>query len=181
MEKKEMWKFENFVGLAVKFVQSQQGVRDYHDWLDFLLHVQKKSIDVTDEMKQRCGQVLEPMKKIYLDASGTRKIENTMIELSDSTIKFFKKTGGICNPSEWEKLLNNVQKKGIALTEEIQAYLMELLINMKEFHYFLSPHKEDIAHAEEMVEEIVEDLTRNVMIPYGLKELRGEQSHVTRE
>ena len=173
MEKKDSGGFKMFVNLSGTFVGKHKGMWNHNDWLNFLFEIQKRGIDVSEDMKLRFGYVLESMKKVYNSLSKTEHIENIMVDISHYTIDFFKNTGGIWSQTEWEKFLNNVQKKGINLNDEIRAYLMEFLINIKDFYSLVA------VQTQQDAEEIVEDLTESIMLPHGLKELTRKMSSVS--
>jgi hypothetical protein len=169
MKKIELHEYEMFVHLASKFVDNQKVLWEHNRWLDFLLEMQKKGIDVSDEMKTRFGQVLESMKKVYNTLSGTSEIENIMVEISEHMFRFSKNTENIWSQSQWEILLGTIEKKGIELNDELRVYFMEFILNMNDFYSFISGQTEE-------VEEIVEGLSQTIILPHGLKELiKGDE------
>jgi len=143
MAKKTMGGFDILVDLTSKFVEAQKGAWDHTAWLNFLSDVQKKGLELSDDMTDNLGLVLESMKKFYSASTAIKGIETAMAEISNSAIDYFKKTKGIWDQSQWETYLNNVQKKGIELTDETQSYLGEVFESLRGFYTVLSPDKKE--------------------------------------
>jgi hypothetical protein len=111
--------------------------------LNFVSDVQKKGLELSDDMKDNLGLVLESMKKFYSSSADIKGIETAMADISNSAIDYFKKTKGAWDQSEWEAYLNNVQKKGIELTDETRSYLGEVFESLKGFYTVLSPEEKE--------------------------------------
>ncbi len=127
------------VDLAGKFVESQKGMADHTAWSDFLSDVQKKGIELSDEMKSNLALVLESMKKVYAATEATKGMENVMSDISDHTVNFMKKTKGVWDQPGWEAYLKDLQKKGIDLTDETRSYLGEILEASRKIYSVLPP------------------------------------------
>ena len=95
MEKEVRGGFDILIDCAGRFVESQKGLWDHTAWLDFLIDSQKKAVLLSDNMKLVLGFVLESMKKFYNASTDTKDIENFMLDISDHTVEFFKKTKGV--------------------------------------------------------------------------------------
>ena len=143
MAKKTMGGFDVLVDLAGKFVESQKGVWDHTAWLNFVSDVQQKGLELSDDMKDNLGLVLESMKKFYSASIATKGIENVMAGISNYTIDYFKKTKGVWDQSQWEAYVNDIQKKGVELTDETKSYLGEISESLQEFYTLLSPVKKE--------------------------------------
>ena len=139
MAKKTMGGFDALVDLAGKFVESQKGAWDHTAWLNFVSDVQQKGLELSDDMKDNLGLVLESMKKFYSASADTKGIETVMANISNYTMDYFKKTKGVWNQSEWETYLSDVQKKGVELTDETRSYLGEVFESLQGFYTAFSP------------------------------------------
>ncbi len=138
MALKLMEGFDVLVDLAGKFVEKQKGAWDHTAWLDLLSDVQKKGIELSDDMTANIGSVLEGMKKVYETTAATKGMENVMSDISELTVNFIKKTKGVWDQSGWETYLKDLQTKGVNLTDETRSYLEEVLKASKEL-YTISP------------------------------------------
>ncbi len=143
MEKKTMGGFDVLIDLAGKFVESQKGMWDHTAWLNFLSDVQKKTVELSNDMQNNLSVVLESMKKLYNASTATKSMQNVMADISDHTIDFFKKTKGVWNQAEFEAYVKDSQKKGIDLTEETRSYLAEVFESLKGFYPVLSPGEKE--------------------------------------
>ena len=95
MAKRALGVFGVLMNLAGKFVDSQKGGWDHAAWLDFLSEVQKKTVELSDEMRDSLGLVLESMKKFYNATAETRDIKKAMAGISEHMMNFFKKSKGV--------------------------------------------------------------------------------------
>ena len=127
MAEKVMGGFDSLIDLARKFVETQKGVWEHADWLNFLSDARKKGFELTSDMETYLGSALEAMKKVYEATSATKGMENVMSDISDLTVNFVKKTKGVWDQSGWEAFLTDFQKKGIDLTDEMISYFGEVL------------------------------------------------------
>ena len=140
MAEKTMGGFDVLIDLAGKFVDSQKGMWDHTAWLNFLSEAQKKTVELSDDMKNNLGLVLESMKKFYNGSTATKGMENVMAGISEHTINFFKKTKGVWDQSEFETYVKDIQKEGFDLTDETRSYLGEVFESLGGF---LSPGEKD--------------------------------------
>ena len=137
MAKKTMGGFDVLIDLAGKFVDSQKGMWDHTAWLNFLSEAQKKGLELSDEMRDNLGLVLESMKKFYNTVAATQGIENAMAGISWHIIDFFKKTGIVGEQAEFEAYIEGLQKKGVDLTDETIAYLKGIFESTKGLYTLL--------------------------------------------
>lgn len=158
MAKKTMGGFDVLVDLAGKFVENQKGVWDHTAWQNFISDVQKKGTDLSDDMKDNVGLVLESMKKFYNASTSAKGIENVMADISNDTIDYFKKTKGLWDQAEWEAYLNNIQKKGIDLTDETRSYLGEVFESLKGFYTVFTPQEKEMKTKKEPKKEAKETI-----------------------
>ncbi len=126
--------FEDLIGLAGKFVQQQKGTWDNDAWVGFLSDMQNQGIKVTEEVQSNAGTLLEGMKNFYDAARGTKGLENVMKETADSVTEFVKKNQGKWDQAAWDAFLKDLQKKGVTLNEETQAYIGKILEVAKELY-----------------------------------------------
>lgn len=156
-----------FFFFADAFEVSQRKMWDKNGWLDVLFEVQKKACKEVDEMRQLLSQAFVSMESVYNALSGTREIDNLMVETSEQMINLFKKREGIWKQSQWDTLLVIIQKKSVKLNDEIRVYLMNSLSNLNNFFTLLSDQTEK-------VERIVKEPYQVKILPHGLKELVNE-------
>ncbi len=131
--------FDVLIDLSRKFVESQKGVWDHTTWLNLLSDVQKRGVELSDDMKDYLGSVLESMKKVYETAAATKGMEDVMSGISDLIVEFMKKTKGVWDQSGWETYLKDFQKKGFNLTDETKSYLEEVLEASRKIYTVLPP------------------------------------------
>ena len=148
--------FDVLVDLTSKFVESQKGAWDHTAWLNFVSDVQKKDLELSDDMTDNLGLVLESMKKFYSASTDIKGIETVMGGISDSTMDYFKKTKGVWDQSEWETYLNDVQKKGVELTDETRSYLKEVFESLQGFYTVFSPAEKETKPKKEPKKEAKE-------------------------
>ena len=129
--------FNDLIKRASQFVEKQKGVWDHTKWEAFLADIQKKGDEMTDEMSDHLGVVLESMKKFYSDATETgRKMH---AEIAEQAADLVEKTKGKWEHLDWESFVEDIQKKGVELTEDAKRDLGEMLESAKKFYSTL-PH-----------------------------------------
>ncbi|MBF0317662.1 MAG: hypothetical protein HQL04_05750 [Nitrospirae bacterium] len=128
--------FDELVRIAGKFVERQKGAWDHSAWLDFLSGVQKKGVDVSEDVQRYIGSMLEAMKKLYNASSATENVKTALLEISEHTVDFIKQTKGVWNQKDAEVFLKDLQKKGIELSEETKSYLGGVLESVKRVYDF---------------------------------------------
>ncbi|MEO5357476.1 MAG: hypothetical protein H7844_09280 [Nitrospirae bacterium YQR-1] len=136
MSKKGFDSFEELMERASKFVELQGGKWDHMAWLEFLSEMQKQGFHLSHDMQSYLGSMLESMKKLYGTFMSTKGFENVLLDISESTIIFIKKTKGTWDHVGWEAFIKDVQKTGISLTEETTTYLGGVLEAAKELYMF---------------------------------------------
>ncbi|MBF0519805.1 MAG: hypothetical protein HQK92_08785 [Nitrospirae bacterium] len=136
MSKKGFDSFEELIERASKFVESQGGKWDHMAWLEFLSDMQKQGFHLSHDMQSYLGSMLESMKKLNSTLMSTKGFENVLLDISESTISFIKKTKGTWDHAGWENFIKDVQKTGVSLTEETTTYLGGVLEAAKELYMF---------------------------------------------
>ncbi len=131
--------FDFLVSLAGKFVDSQKGVWDRKEWLNFLSDVQKLGFELSNDMMNDLNSVVESMKKLYKDSTSTESIRLYTDDVYEQAVIFLMNTKGIYDQSEWETFLNDLQKEGVDLTDEIMSYLEEIFEAAKNINFTLLP------------------------------------------
>ena len=124
----------SLIDLAGKFVEQRKGIWDHEAWSDFLADVQKKGFEVTDEMTANLGSVLESMKQFYQATTSTSGMAKVMTSIPRDTVTFIQNHKGVWGQSEWEQFLAEIQKKGVAYTEETTNYLGGILESVKRLY-----------------------------------------------
>ncbi len=125
---------KDVLSTAQNFVDEQKGKWDDLQWQEFLNDMQKKGIEVSDEMKNNAGAVLESMKNVYNSMSATDGVSASLSELTNDIVQFVKKQKGTWNHAEWEALLESLQKKGMELTDETKNYVGGILEAAKKIY-----------------------------------------------
>ncbi len=128
----------SLIDLAGKFVEQRKGIWDHEAWSDFIADVQKKGFEVTDEMTDYLGSVLESMKQFYQAATATTGMAQVMTSIPKDTVTFIQDHKGVWGQSEWEQFLAELQKKGVAYSDETTNYLGGILESVKRL-YSISP------------------------------------------
>ncbi|MBF0590448.1 MAG: hypothetical protein HQL02_00015 [Nitrospirae bacterium] len=128
--------FDDLVQIAGKFVERQRGAWDHSAWLDFLSGVQQKGVDISEDVQRYIGSMLEAMKKLYNASAATENVTNVLLDISQHTVEFIKKTKGVWNQNEAEAFLKDLQKRGIELSEETKSYLGGVLESVKRVYEF---------------------------------------------
>ncbi|KJR40538.1 hypothetical protein MCHI_003557 [Candidatus Magnetoovum chiemensis] len=72
-----MSKFKEIIDLAAKFIEKQKGEWDHIAWNDFVHNVQKRGIEITDDLKRYLGGVLESAKNFYTNLPITSNAKET--------------------------------------------------------------------------------------------------------
>ncbi len=116
--------FDALIDLFNKYVEHQKGVWDYSAWVDFLFEVQKIGFRLNDEMITYLGSMLDSTKSLYDATTATEGIQHSVIDIYVLAFNFFLKTRGVYKPEEWEAFIEELQGKGINLTEETRSYIM---------------------------------------------------------
>ncbi|MBF0338640.1 MAG: hypothetical protein HQL05_12525 [Nitrospirae bacterium] len=128
--------FDELVRIAGSFVERQKGAWDHSAWLDFLSGVQKKGVDVSEDVQRYIGSMLEAMKKLYNASATTESVRNALLDISEQTVEFIKKTKGVWEQRDAEIFLKELQKRGIELSEETKSYLGGVLESVKRVYDF---------------------------------------------
>ncbi len=139
MAEKKTEGFDFLIDYLSQFVERQKGIWDHNSWVEFLTDIQKQGFELTDDVKDFIGSLLESMKKTYESITDTEGIEKVISKISKLTMDFIKKTNGIWGHSEWEMLLNDIQKEGINLTDETMAYIGGILESANKIYAVLPP------------------------------------------
>ncbi len=125
---------------ATAFVDKQKGFWDHTTWQSFLSDIQKKGIELTDEKSEYLGTVLESMKKFYetsIVQDANKRFDEIMSKISDQTTSFLEKTEGIWDHAGWENFIEEIQKKGINITEDTVTYIGDILESSKKLYNVL--------------------------------------------
>ncbi len=139
MAKKTVIGFDALIYLTGKFVEQQKGVWGHTEWLSFLKDVQKKGFELSDDIINYLGSVLDAMKNVYESTVAAKGARNVMSGIATETINFIKTTKGVWGHSEWESFLRSIQKTGINLTDESLAYLGGVLESVNKIYATLPP------------------------------------------
>ncbi len=134
--------FNDLVQQAVKFVEKQKGVWEHSEWTAFISDIQKKSGDLTKEMQDYLGLVTESIRKFYssqtlgkdISENISSSVEKAVSSISEQTTKFIEQTKGVWDHAGWENFLNDIQKKGIQITEDTKSYIGDILESTKKFY-----------------------------------------------
>ncbi len=153
MEEKKPGGFDVLIDLVGKFVERQKGAWDHSAWLNFLMDIQKMGFELSDDMKDYIGSVLESMKKLYHACIASENIQRYMVDIAEYVLEFIKDTGGSWGHLEWEVFLKDLQKKDCDLSEEMRSYIGEVLESVKGLYIALLP----LLNKEESKENLKKD------------------------
>lgn len=138
MEKVNTRTFDEIVKLAEDFVTQHKGKWDHAAWLEFLSTLQKKGFDITEDVKDYLGQVLEAMKSFYQATASMQGIEKALATVAKDSVQFVKERQAVWDHSDWEAFVSHIQKNTLRLSEETTAYLGGILESVKAFYHISS-------------------------------------------
>lgn len=127
--------FEDITNYGQNFIQKQRGVWDHDRWEQVLKDIQKKGVNITEEVANSIGQMLESFKKVFTSISMD---SHEFDEFAAFAKEFVIRQKGMWNHDLWLSFLNDLQKKGISVTEEIASSIGLVLESLKGI-YFLLP------------------------------------------
>lgn len=136
--------FEELTRLASDFVTSQKGMWDHRAWMDFLSNVQRKGVDVSEDMQSKLGDLLEAMKEYHMAVSSTEDIEKAMSTVLNGCVAFIQRQKGVWGHAEWEDFVRTMQQNTRTWSEGMEAYVGGVLESLKVFYMLSSaaPAKE---------------------------------------
>lgn len=137
-----MGRFDDLLKSATNFVEQHKGSWKHYDWIAFMTEVKKKGADISYDLQNNIGAMLESMKEYLSYVTGSGKEGNPLKEVSETVANFIKDTKGKWDHTAWEALLSDLSKKGIDLSEKATAYIGNLLESAKTV-YFLAPKEEN--------------------------------------
>ncbi len=135
-----MTKFKDLINQATNFVQEQKGAWDHIKWTDLINDIQNKGTELSKEMQDSLGAILESIKKIYSTAADdiSDKIggsaEKTVPKITDQATRFIEETKGAWDYADWEEFIKDMQKRGIKITEDTKYYIDEVLVSGRNFY-----------------------------------------------
>ncbi len=138
MARKATPPFESLIDLAGKFVEQRKGVWDHEAWLNFLSDVTKNGFELTKEMTDYLGSVLESMKQFYQATASTAGMTKVLADIPQDVVTFIQDHKGVWGQSEREQFLDELRKKGAAYTDETTNYVGGILDSVNKI-YGLSP------------------------------------------
>jgi hypothetical protein len=131
--------FEELTKLASDFVTAQQGMWDHLAWTRFLSHVERKGVEISEDMQSQLGDLLEAMKEYHAAVSSTGDIETAMSTVFNESVAFIKRQKGVWGHAEWEDFVKTVQQNTRTWSAGMEAYLGGVLESLKVFYASLPP------------------------------------------
>ncbi len=144
MAEKESTGFDLLFDLAITFIERQKSMLEYSSWMDYLLDMQKKGFEISDDMKTYLDSVIKTTTYLYETAMTTEGIEDVLLEIFEDTMKFLKKTKGVWDPIEWDAFLKDILKRNTDLNEETKTYFVNVLKAMRDIYSALPPAVSDL-------------------------------------
>jgi len=126
--------FEELTKLASDFVTSQKGMWDHRAWMSFLSHVQRKGLEISEDMQSKLGDLLEAMKEYHTAVSSTEEVEKAMSIVFNESVAFIRRQKGVWGHSEWEDFLKTVKQNSGVWSEGMETYLGGVLESLKGFY-----------------------------------------------
>lgn len=118
---------EQVIEMATEFVEKQRGAWDHDAWLAFLERVKQEGVELTRELSDSLGQLLESIKPLYSTATRTDGLEHALTDLAKRSLTFVKNSKGAWDDLGWRRFLDDVQQAGHTLTDEATRYVGGIL------------------------------------------------------
>lgn len=164
-----MGKFEEILRSATNFVEQHKGSWKHYEWIAFMTEVKKKGSEISYDLQNNIGTMLESLKEYLGYVTGSGKGSQTPLRdghplkvLSETAVNFINDTKGKWDHSAWEKFLSDLSKKGIDLSERTTSYIGNVLESVKTV-YFLSPKEEPQSNPVKEESPLVKAVTREVV------------------
>lgn len=129
--------FNLLVRLAGIFVDRQKGMWDHYDWLDFLSEIHKREIDVSEQMQELVGSLLENMKEFQLHLFPDSQDKELMSDISEHTINFITNKKGFWDHNDWMTFLSDIYKIESKIADDAASQLGEVLESAKKLYNIL--------------------------------------------
>jgi len=126
--------FEELTKLASDFVTSQKGMWDHRAWMDFLSRVQRKGVEISEEMQSKLGDLLEAMKEYHTAITSTEDVQKAMSIVFDESVAFIIRQKGVWGHAEWEDFVKTIQQNTHTCSDGMEAYLGGVLESLKVFY-----------------------------------------------
>jgi hypothetical protein len=118
--------FAKLMRMAMDFVEHHKGTWDENHWQAFLIALQKQEFEITEEMREYIGNILESIQTLYL-----KTVEGRLENLVKLAGQFVEAQKGQWGETEWTRFLEDLQKSGIRLSDETTDYLASVTKSMR--------------------------------------------------
>ncbi|MBF0318524.1 MAG: hypothetical protein HQL01_01790 [Nitrospirae bacterium] len=156
-----MTKFDDLIKTIGKFVDIQKGTWDHLEWERLVSKVKQMGYEMSGDIMYNLGTSLEAFKKLYLSKTSKDDLNKIVADIPKSISSFIDETKGMWEHADWLRLLKEIEKAGVTLTEETQKYIGDLLEGAKRL--YSAPYKEPAVVIKPKVE------TKPVEMPAEIK------------
>ncbi|MBF0554144.1 MAG: hypothetical protein HQK96_06230 [Nitrospirae bacterium] len=122
-----MAKFDDLINTVGKFVDMQKGTWDHLEWERLVSKVQRMGYEMSGDIIYNLGATVESLKKLYLSKTGKDDMLRIVTDVPKSIARFIDETKGMWEHADWLRLLEEIEKVGIAISEETQRYIGDML------------------------------------------------------
>ncbi|MBF0488350.1 MAG: hypothetical protein HQK98_09340 [Nitrospirae bacterium] len=137
-----MAKFDDLISTVGKFVDMQKGTWDHLEWERLVSKVQRMGYEMSGDIVYNLGTTVESLKKLYLSKTSKDEMLRIVTDVPKGIAHFMEETRGIWEHADWLRLLKEMEKVGIAISEDTQKYIGDMLEASRRLYG--APHKEPV-------------------------------------
>ncbi|KWT75938.1 hypothetical protein [Candidatus Magnetominusculus xianensis] len=150
-----MAKFDDLISTVGKFVDVQKGAWDHLEWERLVSKVQRMGYEMSGDIIHNLGTTVESLKKLYITKTNKDDMLRVVTDIPKAIARFIDETRGMWEHADWLRLLKEVEKVGIAISEETQKHIGDMLEASKRL--YSAPYKEPVVEVKPTtVDPIVE-------------------------
>lgn len=121
--------FRALVDSAIRFVEQHKGTWNDQQWSTFLEELGGQGLDVTHQMQEFVGKLVDQLSRLYLKATKER-----LEHLVHIAGRFVEEQHGVWGSPTFSGFLERLRHAGIELTQESHDYVAAILDSMKSFY-----------------------------------------------
>ncbi|MBF0567373.1 hypothetical protein [Candidatus Magnetominusculus dajiuhuensis] len=137
-----MAKFDDLINTVGKFVDMQKGTWDHLEWERLVSKVQRMGYEMSGDIVYNLGTTVESLKKLYFSKTSKDEMLRIVTDVPKGIARFIEETRGMWEHADWLRLLEDMEKVGIAISEDTQRYIGDMLEASRRLYG--APHKEPV-------------------------------------